>query len=257
MKNKSGLIVVIVVLSVLVGFLGGYIISDNLIDKEPNNEVTNNGNDNNNNENVETEKDYSLTKAEELMSKYLYSTSCNREYIDDLNNEEIKNVLAIKNSKKSDEYNCNLVYGNDFGEKLYYYNGAYACIEDDAMGKIDFYKYNDVLASKKLLFGSDESLTKKTFDSTSSTVRYEYNSNYNIYVGLQLMGGGACPPSIKNTVESAKISNDTLKIVVVKKEYNLDDNTQEMTTVKSENQIQYIFKQANNNYYLAEVNKIK
>ena len=33
MKNKSGLIVVIVVLSVLVGFLGGYIISDKLIDK--------------------------------------------------------------------------------------------------------------------------------------------------------------------------------------------------------------------------------
>ena len=70
------------------------------------------------------------------------------------------------------------------------------------------------------------------------------------------MGGGGCPSDIKNTVESAKVLNDTLKIVVSKKEYNLDDETEEMTTVKSETKFQYVFKKENSNYYLAEINKL-
>ena len=107
-----------------------------------------------------------------------------------------------------------------------------------------------------MLFGNDETLIKKTFDSASGSNRYEYNSNNNIYAGLQMMGGGSCPPSIKNTIESAKITNNTLKIIAVKKEYNLDEETHEMTTVKSEKKIQYVFKKQNNNYYLAEINKL-
>lgn len=259
MKLKDSLIIILaVVIAIVVGVFVGVRLTEDKNENPANNNGTTNNDSTNNNE-QQTEKDFSLVEAEKLMNKYSYSDFCNPElYIDNLNNESLKNELAIYITVKAREYSCNLVYGDNHSGGMYY-NDGYACLSDDEMGMgiTSFYKYNDVLESKKLLFGNAETLTKKIFDSANGTIRYEYNSTKNIYVGLQLQGGGACPPTIKNTIESAKVLNDTLKIVVVKKEYNLDDSAMpSMTTVKSETKIQYVFKKQNDNYYLAEINKL-
>ena len=94
------------------------------------------------------------------MNQYSYRTGCSpeEEYIYDLTNDDLKSHLAIKNTVKADEYNCDLVYGygGDISKEEYYEDDGYVCF-----GPTDFYKYNDVLENKKLLFGKDELLTKK------------------------------------------------------------------------------------------------
>jgi hypothetical protein len=103
----------------------GYKLSNNKNDNSINN------NKNNNNGNVEVEKGFSLSEAEKLMDKYSYFTWCNKEYIDDLTNETLKSELAINHTLKTEGYNCDLVYGNNY-ENGVYYNEAFACTEDEA-----------------------------------------------------------------------------------------------------------------------------
>lgn len=250
-KKNTGLIFVIVILALVVGLLGGYIIANKLIDKQPNqtenNDNKNNGKDDNQSGQVDepAEKEYSLADAEKLMNKYKLIT-CGGSYATDLNNETMA-TLAIKNTSVSEKVTCESLKNDDLDK--YYFLGEVGILYENCLftnDNRDFYKYDAVLNSYKKLFGSSKSLNKESFDSSETASHYFYSKSKDGFVDLVIPAGFDCGGA-ESSVKYAKTIGEVLEIVAdVKSDVNSSIET-----------YKYTFKQEDNNYYLADITLVE
>ena len=313
-KKNNFIIAIIVALSILVGLLGGYFLSNTLADrnqdnsnnsinnnneesKQPNNENNDISSDNNNN----VEKDYSLSEAEKLMNKY-YSFIYSGFY------DYIKSGKKIEEYNKYDTFTGYVKNNEDFKDSIAFqkvaskidttcdYESEEVSSECRSGGDYAFFvSYNDVLSSKKLLFGPNATLEKRNFrfSGTGEVHSYYYVPDKNGFLGVVGFGGGDCNCSAGDAVISAVELGDYIKIKTYRYYIKfIDDDTNNnlkaqlgrnfsnMTNVildisecerasnkscitkKISNHIdkldqyEYLFKQNNGNYYLAEINKL-
>lgn len=242
-KKNTTLIVILVIFALIIGLLGGYIIGKQIENKNDKNSSTTNNTDN---KDSDVSKEYSLTEAEKLMDKYSYDT-CGKTYITDLNGSRSLS-LAIDNTKSSEKVSC-----DSLGLDKYVYGGITGSLYDqctlteDLNNYNNLYKYDDVLATYKSLYGSSKKLEKKSFD--AGTTHYYYYSAKDAFVNLNIPTGYACPPvDSEASVLSAKTISNTLEIVAANLHYAIE-------TEKSE-EYKYTFKKENGNYYLADITKI-
>lgn len=249
-KKNTGIIVLIVVLALALGLLGGYVISDKIINKD-NKELQNEQNNNPNNSENNNEE-YSLTAAKELMDKYIIS---NVGYITKLA-EEDKNVISINNSKNGTIIKCkdidNGSLKNITGDFADYKDLLYEQCKLDEEGNDakNLYAYDEILSKKKELFGDNSTLNKESFEYGIRI--YYYSTDKNGFVDSLLIPSGYDGPiSEADEVISAKIINNNLEIVASNKIQNIDNpDKYDVNTYK------YIFKQENNHYYLSSITEV-
>lgn len=255
MENKTSvnirLIILIILLVTALGILGGYLIYDKIIGKD--NDIEKNNQDN-----------YDMVEAEKLISNYLVKTAYGNDYITELDDES-KTILAIERTSSSN-YSCKQLYGESSyveSDNAYFVTN-YKNIEFFCTNKNDtwsfssqFYKYDDVLATKKILFGPESVLNKNTFDS-SMLAFYHYNAKFDVYVSTYAAIGSADGPipMVKNIFNYAKIVGDTLKIEITNikayPDYNNEYTVKDIIVETRE----YIFKHEDNNYYLYEIKEL-
>ncbi len=235
-KKNTGLIVIIVVMALIIGALGGYIVSNRLINKEPNQS-----------ENNDKTTEISITEAETIMSKYKFSheyahtSSQGDYYISSLDNENEMNLLAIQWTNKILITNCDDVKEDEFA--------YFTCDYKEYPRDVYLYKYDDVLSKKKELFGDSVILNRDTIHHVGLSYNYPYISKLDGYVNASCMCGET-PATYNSTI--VKAFKDDLRLII---ELNLDVNYYDNET--DNHYYQYVFKNANNRYYLTEINEIK
>ncbi|MBQ4164493.1 MAG: hypothetical protein IJD87_05380, partial [Turicibacter sp.] len=146
---------------------------------------------------------------------------------------------------KSEKVSCSSIYGKskiDFDSGHFCYDYTY------------FYKYNELLNKKMELFGNDSQLAKEAFG--NKITKYDYISKKDGFVWLDFSGGGDCHIPTESIITSAKIIENELKVTLIEKEYDSDEYDKGNKIVSSEEKREYIFRKQNNNYYLAEINKV-
>ena len=225
-KNYTSMFILIfVVIAMLIAILGGKIIIDTIRENKENSESD-------------------VLEAEKLLSKY--KGSC-RTYITSLTDSD-KILVAINNTKISETKFCSdkaLESVVNFDKE-----GKYCRIIDSqnhAEEDVEFnvYNYSELLKTIKTLFGQSETLSKNiSINDTSSIVKYVNNIDSYIFDEV-----GICIDSF-STVKEVNKKNDTLKVTVETTLTKFDDSTEEDT-------YEYLFKQENGNYYLAEITKVK
>ena len=257
-KKNTGLIFVIVILALVVGLLGGYIMANKLIDKQPeqsenNNNKTNDDKniENNNNQDNKVEKEYNLADAKKLMNKY---KGISRDYITNMSDEE-KLVVEIYNTTVSEVKYCgddaltSVVQGNTNAPGCRVVGSQSIW---DYTVKFSVYRYSELLKTAKQLFGSDESISKNISIDNPTFIRFVNGIDSYIY---DVDGARIIDDSNKthfSTITSAKIVDGTLKIHV-----NSIANYKITYETYENDEYEYSFKESNNEYYLAEITKIK
>lgn len=120
----------------------------------------NNQEQNTNDDETLVEKDFELFEAKKIMDKYLMSDLAGTYYIQSLHKQSDNNYLAIKKVKTVKQISCQKIReeasveeDSDLGVIL---SNCWSNGGND--GKL--YNYDDVLKSKKELFGSKSSLEK-------------------------------------------------------------------------------------------------
>ena len=240
MEKKNGLIIsVIVVLSILVGLLGGYFLSNTLADKNQGTADTNNNVDNNGNN---TQTSFTLEDAKDLMDKYVTAAHginvCGIYYFSDLENENAKNYLALSRVEKKESISCDEAVGNNNDGNL-----------DDCglLWEPWVYSYEEVLNNKKELFGNNSSIAKQNIEGPSySTYTYFKDKDAFVYTGSY--GGGDCVEH-EYSVNDFKIQNDNLYIYTSGK-FSIGYPDEKEIKHK------YTFKKQDSGYYMTAVEKI-
>lgn len=232
-KNYTSMFILIfVVIAMLIAILGGKIIIDTIRENKENSESD-------------------VLEAEKLLSKY--KGSC-RTYITSLTDSD-KILVAINNTKISETKFCS----DKTLESVVNFDKECNCCRiidsqnraieyDEQDGEFNVYNYSELLKTIKTLFGQSETLSKNiSINDTLSIVKYVNNIDSYIFYKV-----GICI-DIKNsfsTVKEVNKKNDTLKVTVETTLTKFDDSTEEDT-------YEYLFKQENGNYYLAEITKVK
>lgn len=215
MKIKN---IIIILLSLSVVLLGGFVIYDKFI-ADSNNEV-----DNIEEPKVEEkiEKDYDLSAAEELVDKYNFGIS-GRTVFDGIS-ESDKVLIAFNNVEASKKSYADCI-------KLYKDNPEAAPFTEDGsdyeikLDGIDFLcgdnsktvSYSDLNEVYKRLFGVD--LVKKASMNINNypLSSFDYHKEEDIFVSSAFYGGTMVGPEAYK-VKSAKITNDNLIIDVAYEE---------------------------------------
>lgn len=242
-KKNTSLLVLVILLSLTIGLLGGYVISDKLVEMEDEQTEKDDKPNKDNEENVI--KEYSIDAAEELMSNYMF-TLCGSSYISELNNN-LMSTLAIMGTNSTEKISCEDLKKD--GLDTFNYGGVTGilyqqCLIED-MGR-DVYKYNEVLSTYKKLFGLSNNLSKDSFDDENAFASFYYYSNSKQgFVQLEVPAGGDCEPLSTVGITSANIVNDNLEIVAYNKVKDV-----------SVANYKYVFKKESGNYYLAEIIEI-
>ena len=239
MDKKNGLTtIVIVILSILVGLLGGYIIFNNISNQDRDPQV-NNGEQNGDNE----EKDFSLEEAKKLMDKYKLEGLCGEYYINNLSNPAAIKELSIRRSAVTGE----LSYGEV--SKTTTFSEAKEYMVEDETKTFSYYAYDNVYTSAKELFGPAIKLEKAN-DFTNCDSTWYYLKEYDKFVQLELGCGGDCMGgSTTLSVYDFEVSDDVLYIYTTREMVSDSD----ITVIKNK----YTFKKQNAGYYMSAVEKIK
>lgn len=256
-KKNTGLIFVIVILALVVGLLGGYIIDNKLIDKQPNqtenNDNKNNGKDDNHRGQVDepVEKEYSLADAEKLMNDYKFSLDeSESSYITELTNTEMLKLIIFK-TNTSKKVKCEQIKNELFNSLNQNLATAYfdQCQYDETnKGDRIIYSKNEILKTKNDLFGTSKTLDFISFD--VDLTKYFYSKSLNGFVPLDFPSGYGAVFNAKCGLKSAKLVNTDLEIIAYNTTWTNDDEP----TTKT---YKYTFKQENNNYYLTDITEVK
>ena len=160
----------IIILSVIVLGLGGYLYYDKVIDKGVNEEVK---------EEVSKEenKEFDLAEAKKIIDRYSVDNFFMIKILNDKMTEDDKIILTIFNSETS---NVNYSCGDAFSGKT---EELERC-SDPINIAYDYEKLNKLY---KELFGNKQDLPKKMVSSGVSS--YSYSEKYNSYMYLSSAGG--------------------------------------------------------------------
>ena len=232
-KKNTGLIFVIVILTLVVGLLGGYIIANKLIDKQPN-QTENNDN---------KASDISITEAEKIMNKYMINLY-GEYYIDSLENN-MPETIAIKNTLPNGKINCEELKKED--TRLFTDDEIGSIFTNCTLDEFEIYSYDDVYDSYEKMFGVSKSIDKQSFKSSEFVDYYYYYKQKDSYVKIPLPIGLGCYNGTVG-IKDVEVTKDNLTITA----YNFkvcENNV--VSTYK------YIFKIKNNNYYLIEITEVK
>lgn len=239
MKIKDSIILIVVfVVAIFLGVFIGVKVTDNKSNTNKPNQTENNG---------DKTTELSTAEAEEIMSKYKFG-AC-REYIDELS-EINKLRVAIENTASTETRNCSdkdLGNAANYDSKLNYCYINHSSVAYDSDIKLNLYKYSELLNTKRSLFGSNETLEKKDLEMSMGVVNYV--SSLDSYISGN---HGVCSgvKSTSSSIESAKIADSILKIRVISTSIDYED-------VSTKDEYEYVFKKANDDYYLTEITEIK
>ena len=194
--------IVIIILSILVLGLGGYLVYDKVIDKEETNA-------NNKNEEIVEQQD----------DKEIYATMA-RKYIDDVIDigiydvlgqlskygldENIKTLMAIYNVQVKNECLCQDAFDIDPNTREYF-SERLICSENDPVYLFD---YDSVNIAYKKLFGTSANAVKTN---VSNVRPYEYSDKANGYVELS-SGISAKHSLFYYDIEEVEATDSKLKI---------------------------------------------
>ena len=257
MEKKSGLItVVIVVLALLVGLLGGYVLKDmlsensseigtneNNADDKNTSEEKNDSNENNTQDNEQ--KKFTLDDAKNLMAKYVTSLPgidvCGDYYISNLENENSKNYLALKSVNITEYLTCAEISNGNYADGNLPDCGEY--------WQPAVYPYEEVLNNKRELFGESSELSKETIKGPYKSY-YDFFNEKDAFVYTGTYGGGDCGPTIEYSVYDYKLDNNVLYIYTLGR-FDIDSSDVEEIRHK------YTFKKQDSGYYMTDVEEIK
>lgn len=194
-KKNTALVVLVVILSLLVGTLGGYLISDKLVNNKNNNQI-NKPNDQDQNQDVTPEP--SMSAYEKFVLEYKKSmkesidtnTSENAEifsWVPD-NSKQIKNITLKKDGTATINY-----YSSSYKEKYpngQVLNGKYIILDVESVGNGGFYMY--------FLVKEDGSVTAINEFSGNGNNELNIEENYNNYKEIT---------SIKDYIHTNDIDN--------------------------------------------------
>lgn len=237
MKIKDSIILIVVfVVAIFLGVFIGVKVTDNKSD-------TNKSNQTENNDNKTTE--LSTAEAERIMSKYTFDV-CGKSYITDLSDQATATV-ALKNTLSDGTFTGTDLKNEGLDE--YIFRGTKGILYNSNADELSsFYNYSNVSSTYKTLFGDSKSLSKNSFDSSELAYHYYYSSSNDLFIRLVIPTGYVCNGDNKSGVRSAKVINNNLEIIA----YNIDASEKNTVT-----DYKYVFKKANNNYYLTEITEIK
>lgn len=256
MKFKDSIIIILLfIIAVALGIFVGFKISEG----EKNDTKVDQGNisDNKNDEN-NNEQDYSLTEATKLMDNYVLE-HCGSKYITDLTDETSKNYLSVKVTASTDTVACKELEDEGIVENENVMGGYGDAVlaqceldEKEHYFEHNLYDYDNVLKSKKVLFGNLSSLQKKVvyFDASKY---YYYYSTKNGFVRLSLPTGYGCTETFSYGLLSARIIGDDLKILA----YNTRIESITGIEIKKTVNYEFTFKMQDTGYYLASIEEVK
>ena len=210
------------------------------------------------------------------MDKYLLPDWAGTYYIQSLHKQSDNNYLAIEKVKAVKQISCQKISeeasveeDSDLGVIL---SNCWSNGGND--GKL--YLYDDVLKSKKELFGSKSSLEKADF--IYDLTYYYYSAQNNGFISLTIPAGGDTADIISSGVHSAKIIGQNLEINTyfynLEYDYETEDkyilkigdnvyniNTTDRESAKKEalkyldkmQKYKYVFKQEDNHWYLYDI----
>lgn len=195
-KKNTALVVLVVILSLLVGTLGGYLISDKLVNNKNNNQI-NKPNDQDQNQDVTPEP--SMSAYEKFVLEYKKSmkesidtnTSENVEifsWVPD-NSKQIKNITLKKDGTATINYYASSSYNKKYpnGQVL---DGKYIILDVKAVGSGGYYMY--------FLIKEDGSVTAIDEFSGKDNNELKIEENYNNYKEIT---------SIKDYIHTNDIDN--------------------------------------------------
>lgn len=225
----------IIILTILVLSLGGYLVYDKVIVKNAEEPIKEN--------NKVEENAYDLVKAKELVDKYTSSLSFWENRFEKQMTESDKIYLAMVNATSSDiNYVCSeafpeekIEYGTVIIETEDFYG---ACFEGE-----DIYTYDSLNKTYKELFGNEKDIPKQLV--SAGLFKAAYSEKYDAYIELSCECGGAPYPTSYYDVESAIEKEDTVEVIVnyVKFDYSFDSK---IYSVANNSKINIIIEDAHN-----------
>lgn len=271
-KNNSNvkiLTTLVMILVVLVLCLGGYLVYDKLSSDDK--QVTNLESVENNNTGI---TQYDISRATSLIESVVdkYDSQLIHFILEEGLSEEIKLLMAIKNTQPTKTYECSQLFdANYYGNYRPTNNEKWECTFGD---KPDVYLYDSVSKEYSKIFGISKVAPKiDVFKATG----YSYSSKQNAYANLQIQATGLSHPAYYE-VESANIENDKLKINISYLLYKCDTlgcenhiysvNNVEKTSSSSIDisqiyqqnkqelpKLTFVYELENNNYILTSIEK--
>ena len=230
-NNFSLIILVFCILSMIIGLLGGYIIFNNISQKDPK------ASDNN----TDQKQEFSLEDAKEVMKNYQFSYGCDGSSYIVSTDKNVQISLAFSHLSGTNT-TCKKIYGDNYTSNSDSYISQCGSNSQDTIKQ---YSYNSVNDEFKKLFG--KTLSKERAEGFHYAI-YDYLKEIDNFVYLGTFGGGDCPSLVKSDVDSFKVDGDSLTIYVIRHTTVLDGSGQD-ENVKYE----YLFTKSTNDYYLTEI----
>lgn len=289
-KSKNGLMIVIVILSVIILALVGYIVYDKISEDNKSENVQNNneeGNKNlisedNKNENVQNNNEEGKQNVNffDLAKEYINNiieldtyNLFNRLYEEGLSND-IKLSMALSDLEKFEQkYTCDEVYTANYEEE--YRPIGYEFYGCSVLNKEGVYSinYDQVNEDYKKLFGDMNDAPKEIAYCDNSSI-CDYSEKINSYVKLDIQASGNPSYEYYYEIKDVKIDNNELKITILYLDYvelmngsfvyNLNDvdhianNVEEVKQAYNDNKeklpsLTFVFEKENQNYIIKSV----
>lgn len=262
-RNNKGLMVLVIILSLLVVGLGGYIIYDKFINvEEDNNKVVDNDNIN-----FDLARGY-INNIIDLGAYNLF----NRLFEEGLT-DDVKLSMALSGSDNfKQSYTCGEAFTSNFAGGVEYRpvgHGLWACGINNDVYSVN---YNNVNLIYNNLFGNKGDAPKKI--EYCDTNMCDYSKNTNSYVVLDIQATGLSPSKYYYEVNDVKINNNELKInisylyyyQIINGNYNYSinnidhetDNEDDIKKVYIDNEkllpsLTFVFEKQNQDYILKSV----
>ena len=225
---------VIVLLSVIIVILSGYIIYDKIIS--------------NNNTEIDDKivKNYDLATAKSLIDKYYLNSDYlfGNLFTEGLT-EDVKMSITLNNSDDLKLlYNCDTIYENDMNSYKDEFGNYYTKLNDTeeyigiCENSSEGYKYESVNNIYKKLFGSSINMPKKDISVFSMSV-FDYNDKYDSFIKLYPQRGGEDPTIKIYDIIDAKIQDNKLTINAGYTVFEPSDNNLENYTSNIDNSKTY------------------
>ena len=221
MKNT-----IILILSILVIGLGGYVIFDKVVEKKNGNGINS----------PVAEENFDLNSARVLINRYTKKNSGDFLFWQSLfdagqMSDSQKVYIAFDNTKVTwMTYNCETAFpqGNYVSESQYSVmeNSNGICYDGDKLQT-----YTDLSETYKELFGQDAVLPKTEVSVGFS--RSKYSEKYDSYIGLSCECGGVSWQESYFDVVDAKLKGDNLEIFVKYAKFESDSDAMYLTTDKT------------------------
>ena len=203
--------IVIIILSVIILGLGGYLVYDKVIDKDVNN-------NNEEETNVEhKEEDYDLALAKELVDKYYDAYQAGSSF------DNMDETAMLKNAffKAQKDYSCKELYENDERATGYEFERdtgnpvSYRVEIDDKTHLLCGYyshivSYENMNKIYKELYGKNLEVEKQRFGYRPTTIYYD--PKHDVFALSQFQGGSGYQEEKFYDVKSAKIVEGQLII---------------------------------------------